>query len=232
MALLGAGCNMGEGDDSGVLVAPFELGNRKDCQSLGIAAVRAELDGGRVVEEVECEVGQVRFEPLAPGSYEIVLYGLDAEGIPVMDSLAAGPTEVDVVGAGTTVVVDPAFKLTAAPAHLQLRWDLGFGSCDSTAIDHFGITAWSFDGSELLLETEVLCSMTGDGPDQYRLVPDLERELSGDEVGEVDIQAYDASGVTVGDSVSFAFDAPGAGRSVKLSLSCDEGGCEGSGEPD
>lgn len=225
------GCS-DQGPEPGVLVVPFELGNQKDCDSLGVVAVRAELDGGDFVEEVDCEAGQVRFNFLMPGTYDLALFGLDADDVPILDSLATENLRVSVVGEGSTVVAEPTVKLTAAPARLLLRWELGFGSCESANIDHFELSAWREDGSELLLETELPCEMSGEGRDQYRLVPDLDRELSGDEVGEVAIQPIDGDGLAMGGELLFTFAAPGAGQQVKLSMSCDAGGCDGTGEPD
>jgi hypothetical protein len=227
-----ASCGGSDDRDTGVLVTPYELGNHRDCASLGVTTVRAELDDGRYIVEADCDADQVRFNLLEPGNYDVVVYGLDAAGWPVMDSLVDGPRSIDVVGDGTTVVVDPPLKLTAAPAKLQMRWGLGFGTCESTAIDSFGVTAWRGDGSDLLMETELSCDMAGEGSAQYRAVPDEERELRGDELGEVDIQPYDKDGIAVGDPITFKFASPGAGRQVKLSLNCDAGGCTGTGKPD
>ena len=54
----------------------------------------------------------------------------------------------------------------------------------------------------------------------------------GYQLGEVEVQAYDVHGLPIGQAAVFGFEAPGAGREVELSLSCDAGGCEGSGIPD
>jgi hypothetical protein len=234
IALLGAlaaGCASSK-QDTGVLVVPYQLGNHRDCKALGVVSVRAELDDGAQVKEVECDAGETRFNLLKPGSYDAVVYGLDENGVRVMDSLAKGPVQTEVVGGGTTVVVDPAIELTAAPAKLQLRWDLSFGSCQSTSISSFAIRAWRSDGSQLLMETDVACSMQGQGREQYRLVPDKERGLSGDELGEVDLQAEDVHGIAMGKPVTFTFGRPGPGGEVKLSLACTDSGCKGSGQPD
>lgn len=227
-----AGCGSDDKKDNGVLVVPYELGNHRDCASLGISGIRAELDDGMYIAEGDCDAGQVRFNLLDPGHYDVIVYGLNDDGVAVMDSLVEGPRSAEVVGGGTTVVVDPALKLTAAPAKLEMRWGFGFGTCESTSINTFGVSAWRGDGSDLLMETEVPCEMAGEGRGQYRLVVDDERALSGDELGEVDIQAYDHDGIAIGDSVTFTFDTPGPGRQVKLSLNCDAGGCDGSGQPD
>jgi hypothetical protein len=129
-------------------------------------------------------------------------------------------------------VVQPAVTLTAAPAKLLLRWQLGLGSCESANLGGFGISAWRADGSELLMESEVACDVPGDGAQQYRLVPDEGRELSGDAVGEAQVQAFDDYDFALGDPITFTFDSPGPGGKVKLSMSCDARGCQGTGEAD
>ena len=159
-------------------------------------------------------------------------FGIDADGYRTMDSVEAGSVTLQVIGEGTTVVADPAIQLTAAPAQLMMRWDFGFSTCDSAAIDTFEVMAWRQDGSQLLMETDVDCAMRGDGVDQYRLIPDGDRELAGDVFGEVSIQAVDKNGTLVGDSVGFFFETPGAGRLIRLSLDCTGSGCSGTGEPD
>jgi hypothetical protein len=217
---------------NGVLVVPFKLGNGRSCEDLGIVAVRGELNGGEYEEEIDCSAGQVRFTLLPAGRFEVTLYAIDDDGFVVMDSLTDATTDIDVVGGGTTVVFDPAVKLTASPAQMKLRWQFGFGSCESSQIDRFAIAAWREDGSELLMESEIACDVPGEGRGQYRLVPDLERELSGDELGEIEIQPIDVNDLSAGDPVVFDFEPPGPGREVKLSLTCNTSGCEGSGALD
>lgn len=226
-----AACGSEESVDTGVLVVPFELGNQRTCEELGIVAIRGELDDGEIVEEIECDAGELRFERLNAGRYKVTLYGLDEDDVPAMDSLGDGPRSIQVVG-DNTVVFDPPLGLTSAPARLQLRWSFGFSTCESASIEGFAIAAWRADGSALLMESEIACGAVGEGRDQYRVVPDLERELSGAEVGEVEVQPHDNQGFAIGDPTTFTFEAPGAGAEIKLSLACDEGGCDGSGTPD
>jgi hypothetical protein len=232
MSALGSACGGEDSPEDGVLVVPYELGNQRDCESLGVKLVRAELDDPMFVEEALCEQGEIRFQQVPPGAYEVRLFGVDKYGYAIMDSLQTGPKRVSVVGDGTTVVADPSVMLTAAPAHLLMRWDFGFSTCDSAGIDEFQITAWRGDGSALLLDTKVACDLEGEGAEQYRSIPDLERELAGDELGEVAIQAFDKNGSEVGEPATFTFDAPGAGRFVKMSLECTPAGCSGTGTPD
>jgi len=225
-------CASDESMEAGVLVVPFELGNRRNCEDLCIVAVSGELDDGDFVEEVTCEAGELRFGYLEPGRYKVILYGLNEDDVPVMDSLVDGPRSIQVVGQGSTVIFDPPLGLTSAPARLRLRWSFGFSTCEAASIEGFSIAAWRSDGSALLMESEIGCSVLGEGREQYRLVPDLGRELSGDEVGEVEVQPHDGKGYAIGDAAIFTFDAPGPGGEIKLSLACDEGGCDGSGEAD
>lgn len=230
---LGSACSGEKDPEDGVLVVPYELGNRRACDEVGVRLVRAELDDPMYVEEALCGAGgEIRFPEVAPGSYHVRLFGIDRSGFAVMDSLEGGDVPVNVVGRGTTVVAEPAVMLTSAPAHLLLRWGFGFGTCESAGIERFAITAWRADGSELLLDTDLSCEEPGEGADQYRAVPDLERELAGNEVGEVTVQPLDRNRAPLGTPMLFRFDAPGAGRFVKLSINCSEAGCAGSGTPD
>jgi hypothetical protein len=232
LSALGSACAEEEDPSAGVLVVPYELGNNKACDEVGVRVVRAELDDPMYVEEALCGAGEIRFKQIPPGSYDVRLFGIDREGFAVMDSLQAGDVPVSVIGDGNTVIADPAVQLTAAPAHLLLRWGFGFGTCESSGIDRFAITAWRGDGSALLLETDVSCEMAGDGAEQYRAIPDVERSLMGDELGEVSVQALDVNGFEMGEPLVYRFDAPGAGRFVKISMMCAEGSCEGNGKPD
>jgi hypothetical protein len=222
----------GTAESTGTLVVPFELGNRRSCMALAVKTVRAELDDGMYMEEAPCTNGQIRFKELPPGSYRVRMFGVDASGVAVMDSLQTGDVVVHVAGNDTTVVTQPAVTLTAAPAHLLLRWDFGFGTCKGVGVDRFALKVWRGDGDELLLDASLPCNSEGDGPEQYRTVPDSTRQLGGGEVGEVSVQPLDKTGIKVGEPVMFLFDAPGPGRSIKLSLTCSDGACTGSGKPD
>jgi hypothetical protein len=233
LVLLALGCERHESPNKGVLVVPFELGNRKQCKDLGVVGVRVELgDDGELAQEVDCSAGEVRFNLVPKGRYDVSVYGVDEDGVAIMDSLADGPASVDVVGGNTTVVLDPPAVLTASPAKLLLRWQFGFGSCESAAVGGFTVSAWRADGGELLMEADVPCDMPGEGRQQYRQVPDEGRDLSGDSVGEIDVQPYDVNDIAMGDPANFSFDPPGPGREVKLSLTCNGGGCDGSGMAD
>jgi hypothetical protein len=231
-ALLASACPINKESSTGTLVVPFELGNQRTCDALSIKTVKAELEDGMYTESAPCTNGQVRFKDLPAGTYHVQLFGLDSDGVEVMDNLSGHDVVVNVTGHDQTVVAHPSVTLTAAPAHLLVRWNFGFGTCKGVGVDRFAIQVWRGDGDDLLLDDTLPCSTEGDGVDQYRTVPDDTRLLSGDAAGEVSIQPLDNTGVNVGDPVIFDFDAPGPGHDIKLSMTCDEGACSGSGKPD
>lgn len=233
-ALLATACpsDTSSSSSTGTLVVPFELGNHRTCQELSVAKVRGELDGGMYVAEALCAVGAVRFKEIPGGNYHVRMFGVDDSGVEVMDSYSSHDVVVTVLGDDSTVVTKPAVTLTAAPAHLLLRWNFGFGTCKGVGVDRFHVTVWRSTGDDLVLDETLACSTEGEGDDQYREVPDDNRQLGGDSVGEISVQPLDKTGVTVGDAVLFNFKAPGPGHDIKISLTCEEGACTGSGKPD
>lgn len=226
-----SGCVVTRHSEPGSLVVPFEFAKEKDCVDSGVEFVRVELNTGEMIEG-SCRRGRVRFDGLEPGPYTVVVYGLDGDGREVMDSLDQKPVRVDVVGGRSLVVVDPPIQLVAAPARLKLRWTFGFGSCQSDEIAAFAVTAWDADYMTELLTATIDCLLPGDKVENYRVLPDPTRALAGGVMAAADVQALDESKLPVGDRVAFSFQAPAAGEQVRLSISCDAGGCTGSGIAD
>jgi hypothetical protein len=232
-ALTGAACQE-ERAGSGTLVVPFELGNRRTCETFEVYRVRGELDDGDAVfvDEVSCESGLLRFENVPAGNYNVRLFARDKDGVVVMDSLDDVSKPMSVVGDGTTVIAEDPVLLMATPARLYVRWSFGFGSCKSAGIERFDVSAWRSDGAELLLEGRLDCEDDGDEDDHYRAVKDVKRTLAGDHVAEVTVVPLDEGRLEVGDPVTFKFSPPGPGHDIRLSVTCDEDGCTGSGKLD
>jgi hypothetical protein len=231
--LLLAACGDDSTDDgsAGTLVVRFELGNKRTCDAVGVAMVRAELNDMKYVQQAPCSNGQVRFRDIPAGSYHIELFGVDSSGVDVMDSHTSKQVTANVSGDDATNQTE-IVTLTAAPAHLLVRWNFGFGTCKGVGIDRFVINAWRGSGDDLLFDQTLACTLEGDGKDQYREIADPDRRMGGDEAGEVSIQPYDRSNVPIGMAAVFKFNAPGPGHDVKLSITCDEGACTGTGKPD
>jgi hypothetical protein len=216
----------------GNLVIPFELGNDRTCDAVGVKYVRAVLDDGEYDKTVPCDNGEVRFTNIHAGAYDLEMYGLDDDKVAVMDSVAAGDLTVDVVGDGSTTIHKPDVTLTAAPAKLLVRWNFGFGTCKGLGIDRFVVKVWRGTGDDLLLSKDLPCEEEGHGTDQYREVADPDRRLGGDDVGEASVQAFDKADTAIGKPATFRFKAPGPGQAIKLSVTCSDDACRSSGTPD
>src|ERR1700760_827656 len=91
-------------DTTGTLVIPFELGNDRTCDDLGVKRVRASLDDGEHTKDAPCSNGQVRFTDLPAGTYHVEMFGEDADGDDILDSVQAGDVIVNVVGRDSTTV--------------------------------------------------------------------------------------------------------------------------------
>ena len=217
---------------SGTLVVPFQLGNNRSCDDAGVSYVVAELGNTDYVQEAPCENGQVRFLNVPAGSYEIKISAFDEEDVEVMDNHESSDGMVDVEGDNRTSEHEPAVTLTSAPAHLLVRWTFGFTTCKGASIDHFSIKAWRGGGDDLLVSKSLACNAEGSGKDQYRTIDDPDRRFSGEQAGEVTVQALDKEDVNVGPAAVFKYKAPGAGHDVRVSVECDQGACKGSGKPD
>jgi hypothetical protein len=149
-----------------------------------------------------------------------------------MDNHEDDETVVSVSGGEVTSEHQTAVTLTAAPAHLLVRWTFGFTTCRGASIENFAIKVWLAGGDDLLLSQTLPCALEGRGKDQYREIDDPQRRLSGDQAGEVTVQALDKTGVNVGPAAVFKYKAPGAGRDIRISVQCDQGACTGNGKPD
>jgi hypothetical protein len=231
-ALLLASCN---NDEKGSLQLSFQLGSGKSCTAFSIKKVAAVLvskekdQGDSYEEKVNCSDGEIRFSDIPSGSYTIKLYGYDSKNVAVKDS---EPQDVT-VKAGKTVTIETSIRLLDAPAVLKVGWNLGLSSCKLAQIGGFSITAYNADGSDILFEDKkVACTDSNIDDEGYHVIPDEDRDLKGDNFGEVDIQPYDTNSEPLGDPIQFTFDSRGPGGVIELLLTCDKTGCEGSGEPE
>jgi hypothetical protein len=228
--LMFGGCKKEDDAAKGSLVVPFQLGSGKSCDEVGITRVKATLDEDAHSKDVPCSRQEIRFENIESGVYSLKLYGINAEGIAVMDSFNVDDVKVE---EDNTVTVDPVV-LSDAPGVMRLRWALGYGNCKIWNMDRFDLKVWSEDGNKLLLETKLKCDLNQVDRDQYRTVPDPSRDLDGSNLGALQVQPVDANGTSIGSKkpVKFTFKSPGPGGLIKLSVDCGGDGCDGSGEAD
>ena len=235
LAALAAGCEEAE-TPTGTLLVRFQLGNgTATCGDENVITVRGTLDDGLYEADVDCaaddDEGEVLFSDVEEGEYPLQLVGLDDEGVPVVDTPVL-PVEVVFEGDKNSMEYESTVSLSTAPARLQIRWDLGVYNCESTEIYRFRIVAYGSNGMKTLLDTDLDCSLMGEGKEQYRRVPDPDRYVDGEMLDAVEVNPLDKNDVEIGDPVLFSLSPPGPGRTVNLTVECTDAGCEGSGEPD
>ncbi len=247
IALGTTGC--GEDEGPGTLVVRYEFGGGSSCQDAGVEYVEATLDDTEYSTTAECDGSfEVRLNDVPAGRYSITLQGqleqaIDGEPVSVVDNLYLADADRRVEVLGDTTVESDEFQLLEAPAQLAVAVNLGAFSCSNTGIDHFVVDAYEAGGfTDRILQSELPCDgeidmddaleCPPDGCTGHRRVDDEDRVLDGDLVGTVEIQAQDAAGEDVGNSATFMFDPPGPGRPIRLTVTCNQQGCEGTGTPD
>ncbi|MEE9382467.1 MAG: hypothetical protein V3V08_03535 [Nannocystaceae bacterium] len=233
--LVGASATGCESDPGpGSVLVPVELGNSKTCAEVNISTLEATLGDSTVTVPCVDTSLEVRFDDVAKGTYDLSVVGRNDEGVGTIDSGGTPDLWVEVLGEGATVGPNLSpVRLTDAPAHLFVRRDLGFLTCESANMTSFRVIAFEEGGSTILLKDTFDCASPTTDAEGYYAVPDPSRVVKGKLLGEMAIQPLDAADMAVGAAVIFEFAPPGPGRDVKFTLSaCSQTGCTGTGEPD
>lgn len=220
--------------DPGSALIHYRIGNDKTCSEAGVEQIRVILDEDDGIDDIApCSSdGEFLYEGIPVGDYTIIIQGIDGDGYAIVDNIDEDAVKINISGSGAEKETS-VIALTDSPAILQVRWNFGFGSCESVGIDHFLIEAYAEgSGSNKLLSETLDCDTPGEGSEGYRIVPDPDRELLGGVFGEAYIRPQDASGNLVGEAQSFSFAAVAPGYTISTTIECDESGCVGSGDPD
>jgi hypothetical protein len=226
--LAAAGCyDMQEEDTVGSWAATYQIESMGlSCEEAGVATILAVFDDGLYHAEVPCDQYEISIDNIEQGLYRLTLYGLNAEGIPIMDSLAGGETQVLIQENKKTVQKDPV-RLTETPVALLLRWGLGFGSCKSRGFKDFVVEAVDFDG-ETTFQSRLKCTSVGILDGEYRIVPDKKRQLAATEIGSLRVYPVARSNDSLGEAFEVLFedfDVPGPGEPIEMSISCGQTAC-------
>lgn len=239
LATLGLG---GCTTDPGSLVIPFSIGAASvTCDGVGVDKVEMHLieiseegsaDPVTYDAEAPCVDGQVEFSGIAVGNYELEVRALASDGVTVFDN--EDPSSLKKVEAleGQTVTTETV-ELTPTPAQILVRWDLkqaGFSAqCANVMTQQFEVSLFTADGvSKLLTAEPIACDAPADVAPGYHLVPDPDRKIDGTQVGTIQINPQDAMGNDIGTPIVFdMLTPPGRGRSVKVTVSCDDDVCVG-----
>lgn len=231
---------------TGALTVPFQLGTSGACSyknagdmDLPVEKVRVALyrpgtigSAEPVAEDfVECEDGEALFTTVNAGTYEVVAEGLDLAQLIVFDNEGEG--NVVEILEGQDIIAETV-RLNLTPVKLYVRWSFAgfdFNQCTQVPLKTLGVEARRDDGNSPLGDGEFTCDQAADGEMGYRLLVDDDRRLNGNDLDTVEITPKDAAGKTIGDVATFAFDPPGPGRTVNLtvSITCTATNCDLSG---
>jgi hypothetical protein len=220
-------------DPVGTLTVPFEIAyNGSDCEAAGVVRVLAVLNDGEYETEVSCDQYEIIFEDLQEGEYSLSLYGLNAKGVPIVDSLAEGLTTVTVVAYSTTTPT-AALVLSETPVQLLARWDLDWGSCESRNFPEFRTQVYDPAGN-IIFDASISCNEVGSLEGEFRQIPDKKRHLVNPVIDRIEIQPTDKKGGGFGENYIVRFEdilVPGPGEAIELSFKCLQDGCYIPGAP-
>lgn len=235
-ALMGmAGCNNDPG--SGTLTLQYQFGViGSTCAAEGVSSVRVSI-GNEVDEEPCSEDGEVTISSVPAGNYDVVVEGLDAEGITVRDNIGNDDDEsVEVIGGSSQ---EHEVFLYPTPAEIELTLvlldedELQLPSLDSSQIEAFQVRA-SEGTNNLLLDGEVVIA---DLTSARTIVADPNRQLDGEEVNTIVLNAVIGSSIVPVDAnlntaaiENFTFEAPGHGRLIEIRVECVGTSCTGTVE--
>ena len=219
------------GDDPpgpGSLEVRYVLGPDRTCDELGITTLALSLEGTDHESFLPCDDAEariLRLDGVAPGSYEMRVQGLDADGIATMDNGADDPALRRVRVAGDDVVVEAEHvaELTVRPAQLQIAIDFKASSCAGSGMGHLEIRAYD-ETADILLDAMVVCDDSSEG---FIAVDDELRALKGSLFSEMTIQPISRTGELMGPALNPGQFAPvGPGRTIWVELlDCTSEGC-------
>ncbi|MBZ5715996.1 hypothetical protein [Nannocystis pusilla] len=222
-----------QGDDPpGSLIVPFKIGANVPCSVLGVTDVTVALhkytgasDVGDEIdtEIVACEDGQAEFNGLQAGRYHIRVSGVDGEDVIVADNFDNDPLDKGEVTSGAENTAD-VVTISPTPAKILVRWQLngGFGMCTDVPITTFRVETYEKEGLSELLTYDFDCDPEEDAVMGYNAVIDPTREIAGDDLDLIKIDALDDKGASLVTSpLSFKMNPPGHGRTVKLTAVVD-----------
>lgn len=166
VSILAGGTIVGCGGDvgpvgAGTLALEWDVRPR-GCESAGVETVSVQLTGAeRIIDTFACEEGQGDIEDLAPGNYELSIFGMDTRQRRIF---WAEPTRVTIQGERVTEV--ESVDLTARPAEVDVFWTFENGRvCGANDVEQVEIAVFDKLDYEVARDTfacdEGVAPMTG-----------------------------------------------------------------------
>lgn len=223
LALAVFGC--ADGPNNGNLEVSYNFGfdGNGTCAQFGVDTVKVTLSQDTEVkrtEEAACDpANSIVVDSLPSGSYDVLIQGLDATGIAVVDNVGGDKSDDSVkISGGVTRTIDA--NLAIAPAVFKVKWqnflDGDFAMCEFISAKKFRVRTFRMMSTELV-SVDFDCAV----PPGFQTVPDPERKLDGTQFDSATFQPLDNKGNPLGDGLSITFDPPGAGHTVQWAIQCD-----------
>lgn len=216
---LSAGCF--ENEESITVRVPYTLGAGMSCEEAQVTTIRASLGKNRSQQfEGPCDdSGELVMRNVREGKWSLLVEGLDKQGGVPLSSDIANPNLVLDFTEGDRIT--PMVTLTSVPAKVQVRWDLGFGDCDSYDLKGFRVQAWDESDARLLMTDIMDCDAPTD-EQLYRTLDDPDGRIIGSQLRAVTIQAVSKGGQEFGEVMRIDLEeAPGRGAVLRASLKCE-----------
>lgn len=205
-------------------------GISRTCAQADIATVAVTLDGD-YTETAACDLTSgITLASVPARNYAMLLVeGINADGIIVMDNLAPPITDesVEVLGDTTQTI---AVELSPTPARVRLSFNVltetGFPYApqEAPAIRSFVVDALENQGTSPLHTHEFVYALLTSV--QNVPVPDPSRLVSGDDIDAITVDIVTQDGRTV-DTLEFVFTPPGPGRNIDVAIQCQGESCTG-----
>ncbi len=234
-ALALAGCTQ----DPGNVEIPFSIGAASvTCETANVATVEMTLteisdEGGEEPLEYQgsapCTDGSVSFTGIAASNYEVAAVGLSSDGLATWDNQDPSSLKKIEALAGQDVTTDEV-RMTPTPARILVRWELTKGGaqvqCSGVATKQFQVSAFDENGFNALLIADPIDCDAEQAESPYHVIPDPDRSVAGDSLGQIDITPQDAQGNPVGSPSTVVLDQPpGFGVSVRVVVKCVDDEC-------
>ena len=234
-ALALAGCTQ----DPGNVEIPFSIGaSSVTCETANVATVEMTLteisdEGGEDPLEYQgsapCTEGSVNFTGIAASNYEVTAVGVSSDGLATWDNQDPSSLKKVEALAGQDVTTEEV-RMTPTPARILVRWELTKGGaqvqCSGVETKKFQISAFDEDGFNALLIADAVDCDAEQAESPYHVIPDPDRDVAGDRLGQIDISPQDADGNPVGAPSTVILDQPpGFGVSVRVVVSCVDDEC-------
>ncbi len=234
-ALALAGCTQ----DPGNVEIPFSIGaSSVTCETANVATVEMTLteisdEGGEDPLEYQgsapCTDGSVTCTGIAATNYEVTAVGVSSDGLTTWDNQDPSSLKKVEALAGQDVTTEEV-RMTPTPARILVRWELtkggAQGQCSGVETKKFQISAFDEDGFNALLSADAVDCDAEQAESPYHVIPDPDRDVAGDRLGQIDIAPQDADGNPVGSPSTVILDQPpGFGVSVRVVVSCVDDEC-------